>query len=206
MTGWSRREFAGAAMLLGLVVGLPAAVVRLSDLDPADAPTERQRAIMRAVAQHVIPRTDTPGAGDAGVGDFVILALAHGLDGTRDPAAPAGMPYAFPEYRRPDGSLRYLAWLEQALDRAANGDWPGKPPRRRSEALATLDAAAFAPDAGDHPWKKVKGLILTGYYTSEAGGAQELRYELTPGRFDPAVPVRPGDRAWSSDWTGVEFG
>lgn len=205
MTGWSRREFAGAAVLLGLVVGLPTAVVRLSDLNAEDAPTDRQRAMMRSVAQHVIPRTDTPGAGDVGVGDFVILALAHGLDGTRDPAA-AGAAYALPEYRRPDGSLRHLAWLEHALDRSANGDWPGKPDARRAAVLARLDADAFAPQAGDHPWKKIKGLILTGYYTSEAGGAHELRYELTPGRFDPAVPVHPGDRAWSSDWTGVEFG
>lgn len=205
MAGWSRREFAGAAVLLGLVVGVPAAVVRLSDLDAGDAPTDRQRAMMRSVAQHVIPRTDTPGAGDVGVGDFVILALAHGLDGTRDPAA-AGAAYALPEYRRPDGSLRHLAWLEHALDRGANGDWPGKPDARRAAVLAELDAQAFARDAGDHPWKKVKGLILTGYYTSETGGARELRYELTPGRFDPAVPVHPGDHAWSSDWTGVEFG
>lgn len=205
MAGWSRREFAGAAVLLGLVVGMPAAVVRLSDLDAEDAPTDRQRAMMRSVAQHVIPRTDTPGAGDVGVGDFVILALAHGLDGTRDPAA-AGAAYALPEYRRPDGSLRHLAWLEHALDRGANGDWPGKPDARRAAVLAKLDADAFMPQAGDHPWKKIKGLILTGYYTSETGGARELRYELTPGRFDPAVPLRPGDRAWSSDWTGVEFG
>jgi hypothetical protein len=49
-------------------------------------------------------------------------------------------------------------------------------------------------------------LILTGYYTSEIGGARELQYELTPGRYDPAVAIRPGERAYSSDWTAVDFG
>jgi len=53
---------------------------------------------------------------------------------------------------------------------------------------------------------KVKGLILTGYYTSEVGGARELRYELVPGRYDPKVPITPETRAWSSDWTAVDFG
>ena len=72
--------------------------------------------------------------------------------------------------------------------------------------LTALDAEAFAPDAGDHAWKTIKALILTGYYASEAGGANELRYELVPGRYDPDVPPKPDDRAFSSDWTAVDFG
>lgn len=205
-TGWNRREFAGAAALFALVVGVPAAVVRFGDLEPSDAPTDRQRALIREVSQTVLPRTGTPGAGEAGVGDFVILALAHGLDGTRTPTASAELPYGFPEHRRSDGSLRYLDWLETALDHAANGDWLDKPHDRRIAVLAALDAQAFAEGAGEHPWKKVKGLILTGYYTSETGGSQELQYDLVPGRFDPAVPLAPNARGFSSDWTAVEFG
>ena len=54
-------------------------------------------------------------------------------------------------------------------------------------------------------WPRLKGLILIGYYTSEIGASQELRYILVPGHFDPDVPLEPGDRAWSSDWTGVKF-
>jgi hypothetical protein len=204
-TGWTRREFGGAAALLAAVVGLPAAVSMLSKTDEVDAPTERQRTMMRAVSQLVIPATATPGAGDAGVGDFVILALAHGLDGTRRPAASAGLPPLATQHLRPDGSLRYVDWLEKELDRAANGDWLEKPEARRAALLTRLDADAYAAK-GDHPWKKVKGLILTGYYTSEIGGARELQYELTPGRYDPAVAIRPGERAYSSDWTAVDFG
>jgi hypothetical protein len=204
-TGWTRREFGGAAALLAAVVGLPAAVSMLSKTDEADEPTERQRTMMRAVSQFVIPSTATPGAGDAGVGDFVILALAHGLDGTRRPAASAGLPPLATQHLRPDGSLRYIDWLEKELDRAANGDWLEKPEARRAALLTRLDADAYVAK-GDHPWKKIKGLILTGYYTSEIGGARELQYELTPGRYDPAVAIRPGERAYSSDWTAVDFG
>ena len=70
----------------------------------------------------------------------------------------------------------------------------------------SVDADAYAPDVREHPWRTLKGLILTGYYTTEVGGAQELQFELVPGRFDPDLPLKPGARAFSSDWTAVDFG
>ena len=203
-TCWTRRELGGGVALLAAVVGMPAVVAMLSKDDGSETPSDRQRAMIRDVSQLVIPRTATPGAGDVGVGDFVILALAHGLDKSRVPIARDTAPATASAYLRIDGSLRHLDWLEAELDRAANGDWLGKPDARRAAILERFDAEAFA--AKDHPWKTVKGLILTGYYTSETGGSRELRYELTPGRFDPAVPLKPGARAYSSDWTAVDFG
>lgn len=203
--GWNRREFFAGAALLALVVGVPVAAVRLSELPEDEAPTDRQRELMREVSQLVLPRTGTAGAGDVGVGDFVILALAHGLEGSRAPAAGAAMPQ-LARFRRPDGSLRQLGWLEDELDRRSRGDFLARRPADRSAILAKLDAEAFAKGVEDHPWKTVKGLILTGYYTSETGGSKELRYELVPGRWDPDLPLHPGDRAFSSDWTAVDFG
>ena len=203
---WNRREFMNAAALVALVIGVPAGVAVVSTLADEDAPTERQRLMMREVAGAVLPRTDTPGAHEVGVGDFVIVALAHGLDGTRDPVASAELPFAYPEHRRPDGTLRYVDWLERNLDRRVKGDWLGKPVAIRNAALAALDSEAFEEGPVESPWKKIKALILTGYYTSEVGATRELQYELVPGRYDPAGPLQPGARAFSSDWTGVEFG
>ncbi|MBX3592858.1 gluconate 2-dehydrogenase subunit 3 family protein [Sphingomonas sp.] len=204
-----RRDVLAGAALFALVVGVPLATVRLTELAAEDRPSERQRQMIAAAAQHVIPRTDTPGAGEVGVGDFIVLALAHGLNGTREPAAGGIVTSGGSQVLRRDGTLRYLAWLEAVLDRRANGDWLSKSPARRAEILAALDAEAFPqgpPPPVPSPWVALKGLILTGYYTSETGGATELRYELVPGRFDPDLPLAPGDRAWSSDWTAVEFG
>ena len=84
-SGWNRRDFIGGAALLALALGVPLATVRMSSLDPADAPTEAQRGLLREVSQLVLPRTGTPGAGEVGVGDFVALALAHGLEKSRQP-------------------------------------------------------------------------------------------------------------------------
>lgn len=203
---WGRRDFLGGAALLALCVGVPVATVSLSKLDDSEAPTDRQRELMAEVADLVIPRNDTPGARDVGTGDFVILALAHGLSGTRAPVASGTTTPAFTPFLRRDGSLQHMAWLEQALDRAGNGDFLRRTAAERAAILGAIDAAAMARGAPWSPWVAIKGLILTGYYTSEAGGSRELQYQLVPGRFDPDLPLLPSDRAWSSDWTAVEFG
>ncbi|MEO0031831.1 MAG: hypothetical protein RIS94_1589 [Pseudomonadota bacterium] len=204
-----RRDFLSGAALLALALGIPVAAVRLSDIADDDMPSPRQRLLARAVSQIVIPRTATPGAGEVGVGDFLILALAHGLDGSREPAASGATPTGESPPLRRDGSLDHLVWLERALDRRSGGDFLGIAPPARAQMLAALDAEAYPPGpppADPSPWQTIKGLILTGYYTSQTGAAQELRYELVPGRFDNDIPLTPGARAWSSDWTAVEFG
>lgn len=200
-TGWTRRNLFSAAALVALQSAMPGGTALLRSLDPRDAPNARQRKLMRVVADHVIPPTQTPGAGAAGAGDFAIIALAHGLDGARQPLGGAVLA-AMQPFVRNDTSLDHVRWLEHRL-----GDtWLAQPSARRHLTLAALDAAAYGNDAAARPWRTIKGLILTGYYTSEVGGSKELQYELVPGRFDPKVPLAPGARAYSSDWTAVDFG
>ncbi|HET9629832.1 MAG TPA: gluconate 2-dehydrogenase subunit 3 family protein [Novosphingobium sp.] len=202
--GWNRRDFFGGAALLALALGLPVAAVHLTDLPDDEAPNDRQRQLMNRVAQLVIPRTDTPGAGDVGTGDFVLLALAHGLSGSADPVS-SGLLSRQVRHLRRDGSLRHAEWLEAELDLRAGGDFL-RSPARQAALLGALDSEAYGQGQDRHPWRTIKTLLLTGYYTSEAGGSQELRYELVPGRWDPDLPATPQTRAFSSDWTAVDFG
>jgi hypothetical protein len=203
--GWNRRTFLGGAALLAAVIGVPLAAVRLDLLDSGDAPSERQRELMRTVSQIVIPRTDTPGAGDVGAGDFVLLGLAHGLEKSRAPLA-ENAPEALTRHARKDGSLDQAAWLEAELDARAQGDFLKAAPDAQARLVTALDAEAYAEGVREHPWRTIKALILTGYYTSEPGGSQELQFNLVPGTYEPDVPVTPQTRAFSSDWTAVDFG
>ena len=205
-SGWNRRDFTAGAALLAMALGIPAAGVKFTDPGGEDLPSDRQRNLIADVSDLVIPPSDTPGAKDVGVGDFVVLALAHGLSGTRTPMAAGMVTAALEPFRRRDGSLRHLPWLEHVLDRAAGGDFLRHDRAERTRLLAALDAEAFAQGALPSPWTAIKGLILTGYYTSEAGGSQELRYELVPGKWEWDIPLVPGMRAFSSDWTAVDFG
>ncbi|WP_426264861.1 gluconate 2-dehydrogenase subunit 3 family protein [Sphingomonas sp. PWP1-2] len=206
MTDFDRREMIGAGALALGVIAMPIAVLRAMRAPTDDEPSDRQKLIAQQVAQILIPPTDTPGGADVGADAFLLLALAAGLDGTRTPDGGAAIQGATARYRRPDGSLDHLTWLEEELDRKAHGDFLAAPLARQQAALDTIDSAAFANHQSTGPWPKIKGLLLTGYYTSQPGGAKELTYELVPGRFDPDLPLRPGMHAFSSDWTAVEFG
>ncbi len=201
MNGWLRRDFVKGAALLALAYGLPAAAADPAGLDPAAAPDPRALLRLRSVCQIVIPRTDTPGAGDVGAAEFVFLALAHGLEGTHRPvSAPQ-----WAAHTRSDGTFDHAGWLAAELDRRCGGDFTRAAPAAQLAAVEAMDREGYAAPAW-HPWKPLKTLILTGYYTSEAGGSQELRYELIPGRWDPDLPATGETRALSSDWTAVDFG
>ena len=157
---------------------------------------------MRDVAQLVIPRTATAGAGEVGVGSFVLLGLAHGL---QDAHRPVSDP-ALAAFNGADGRFDYPRWLAAELDRRVGGAFLRAPLVRRQAALAALDADAFGGQAIAKPWQTIKRLVVTGYYTSETGGAREQRYEPVPGRFDADLPVDATTRAISNDWTAVDFG
>ena len=203
--GWTRRQWLGGAAALTALIGVPLGYAALDGLPDGAAPTAAQRRMLDSVAQLVLPRTDTPGAAEVGTGPFVVLALAHGLENARK-VLPLNSDAALLRWRQRDGSLDHLGWLGAELNRRGGGDFLTLSPSAQHDVLAALDAAAYAPDVQDHPWRTLKTLILTGYYTSEVGGSQELRFELVPGRYDPDIPLAPGDQAWSSDWTAVDFG
>ena len=141
----------------------------------------------------LIPRTDTPGGADVGADKFLVFALAHGLDGTQGPDAGAAIQGANARYRRADGKLDHLAWLADELDQRANGDFLTAPLARQQTALDMIDRAAFANHQSTGPWPKIKGLLLTGYYTSEVGGSKELKLRTGARAVRPRPAAQAGD-------------
>jgi hypothetical protein len=184
MTGLPRRSFLRAGGLAAGVALSPSLV--WAAVRDGGAAGKSEQAFLATLCDLLIPDTDTPGARAADVPSFVVLALRHGLD-----------------HARGDEAVR----LQAELDAEAGGGFLQRPPAVQEKLLAALDAASFRGGAvvGSSAWPKIKSLILMGYYTSEAGGAQELRYEPVPGRFDPDIPCRPDERAISNDWKGVIF-
>ncbi|MEO7458045.1 MAG: gluconate 2-dehydrogenase subunit 3 family protein [Gemmatimonadaceae bacterium] len=78
----------------------------------------------------------------------------------------------------------------------------GLAPAARTELLNKLDAeqrehtknrAAGEPP---HYYRLMKELTLIGYFTSEVGCTQAMRYVESPGRYDGNVPYAKGDKAW----------
>jgi hypothetical protein len=73
------------------------------------------------------------------------------------------------------------------------------PDQRQEASLGSEEggAAAITADAPPHYFRMMKELALLGYFTSEIGYTQAMRYIEAPGRFDPCVPYTAGEKAWA---------
>ena len=54
------------------------------------------------------------------------------------------------------------------------------------------------PEDSNHYFSLMKQLTLLGYFTSEIGCTQALRYEAVPGRYEGCIPYTKGDKAWAT--------
>jgi hypothetical protein len=160
----------------------------------ADYLTDDQRRILAAMTEVVIPRTDTPGAIDAGVPRFIELMAADWFNDEERAIFDAGMAdiqTRIPaEYGKPFDQLdsaEQLAVMEALESSAADSSWYDFGNVQR----------AFISDA---PFIcQVKELTVWGFFTSEVGATQVLRYNAMPMRFDGDVPLDPDESTWATD-------
>jgi len=196
---WTRREaIERVVMLLGgtALVGHSAmlagcATPRAVDDAATDGVavlfTDDDIALLDEIADTILPETDTPGAKAAGVGPFIALMVADTYTERDQRVFKAGLRALDDEAR-----VRYGVGFAAAS------------PAERVALLERLDAEQLEymrhrPDGEPaHYFRMLKELTLLGYFTSEIGYTQAMRYVETPGRFEPCVPHAPGDKVWAS--------
>ena len=148
--------------------------------------SESDVALLDEIADTILPPTKTPGAKAAGVGPFIAMMVKD----TYDP----------PEQRL---FVEGLAALEDESRAQNGGGFMASSPEQRVALLERLDREAIeymrrpGADGRPHYFRLIKELTLLGYFTSEIGCTQALRYVETPGRFDPSVTYTAGDKAWA---------
>jgi hypothetical protein len=201
----NRREFLQCAAIL--VTGSSAAQLgfTLSDEQQvylATAPdynttevdyfTVEQRRIIAAMAEVVIPRTDTPGAIDAGVPRYIELMVADWLEDSEraifdaglreiESRIPAEYGHAFHEL----SAEEQLAIMEDLEDAASHSAWYDFGNVQREYVS---DAPFIC---------QLKELTIWGFFTSEKGATQVLRYDPMPMTFDGDIPLSPDDSTWA---------
>jgi len=75
----------------------------------------------------------------------------------------------------------------------------GEPAQEAAVGSGTANpAVAITADAPPHYFRMMKELALLGFFTSEIGYTKAMRYQETPGRFDPCVDYKKGDPAWAA--------
>jgi len=141
--------------------------------------TAQDVALLDEVADTILPETKTPGAKAAHVGPFMALMVTDTYDEQQQGIFRDGIRKLNDAGFMTKTPAQRLAFLEQ-LDR---------------EQKAYMDTRAQGAPA--HYFRQMKELTLFGYFTSEIGCAQAMRYRETPGRFDPCVPYAPGETTWT---------
>ena len=158
-------------------------------------------ALLEDIADTILPETSTPGARAARTGAFMALMVTDVYTAPNQQAFTSGLRQLDEACRRAhgvsfteaSGAMR-LALLE-ALDREQKADMEAR--SRTPVARAPLPLAE-SNDAPVHYFRMMKELALLGYFTSEIGYTQAMRYVESPGRFDPCVPYKPGETIWAS--------
>jgi gluconate 2-dehydrogenase gamma chain len=172
--GTSRRGFIASALLAIGVAGVPLSACnakKTSGLGRFFKPAHF--AILDAVTETIMPRTDTPGARD--------VLVAKRIDTLMNSWASAQTQTDF---------TRIL----DEIDAAAKGI-AALPPAKQLEVVAAYDKAKMR----DPAYGKFKNLVFALYYLSEPGATQELRYEHVPGAWEPSIPVTADTRGYAFD-------
>jgi hypothetical protein len=182
----SRRE---AIVRIALVVGGPLigldAFLRGGPTEggesaPSFSPEDLK--LLDEIGETIIPATDTPGAKAVGIGAFMAMMVRECCDDRQRAAFRTG-----------------LAAIEAAAQARFGAGFLAAAPAQRTELLTELDRQAHGPhpaDAAQEGYRLIKQLTLVGYFTSEIGATQVLRYVETPGSLDGNAPYRAGERAW----------
>jgi hypothetical protein len=143
-----------------------------------------------AIAEHILPRTDTPGARDAGVPEFVDLLLSEWYDETERGNFLAGLAAIDASSRVAGGgsfvglgTVEQLALLE-GLDAATT-----RPPAPDPASPEAPKPAPPAPGSAEATYANLKRLTLYGYFTSKPVMTTVLRTNIWPGRYDGCVPA-----------------
>jgi len=91
-----------------------------------------------------------------------------------------------------------LRKIDELSQKAYSKDFVSLSSQQRTNILIPLDREATETDQDgpSHFFSLMKQLTLLGYFTSEIGVTQALRFDPVPGDYDGCVPLEKGQSAW----------
>jgi glucoside 3-dehydrogenase (cytochrome c) hitch-hiker subunit len=134
--------------------------------------SEPQLALIGAVGDTILPRTDTPSATDVGVPAFVDVVVSEN-DSDEDRAA----------------FVAGLDLIEARAKSAAGNAFAQLEPSARAAVIESIEAEQDRRAEPARTYWRLKGLIVHGYFTSEPVMKEVLKVEVMPGRFEGSAPM-----------------
>lgn len=165
--------------------------VRLNRLPDIDY-IQNSKKLLAHLAEVIIPRTDTPGAKDARVEEYILHALIeivpkktfnNFVDGLKEIEGIAKKRFG---KALTDCDMKQTEALLSGLNTDLN--IPG------GELLRKIDRKL----RGDNFFDTLRELTILGYCTSEVGATQGLAYDHIPVNFLSCIPLQNGQRSWAT--------
>lgn len=136
------------------------------------------------IAETILPKTDTPGAREAGVGPFMAAYATDCYDQRQ-----------LTEFR---GGI---AKLNAAAKEKFSNSFIDLKAEQKQELLEIIDGEARNAQRGEggnlHYFTFMKQLVLLGFFTSKPGATQVLRYNPVPGKYHGCIDYKKGETAWA---------
>ena len=181
-------------MLLG-AASLPTAAWSKAAMAGEGALDAARLKLLHAIADTIIPATDTPGAVFAKVPQLISGLMRDWASA----ATRAEITSAIDDIGQlaPKGNFAALKLIERTAllkpyDKAAVA--PGTPPEKKMNAVAGMMTGQ--PKANP-AYVRLKGLIISLYYNSEIAMTREIVYEHIPGPFVPSIEITRGTRPFA---------
>lgn len=186
----NRREALSATALLlgGTIVGAQAFLTGCRQSAPAEGLfTAEDLALLDEIGETIIPATKTsPGAKATGIGEFMKVIVSDCYTGEEQRVFAEG-----------------IAKVNRASRELVGEDFLKATAEQRERVLTALYEQAQEYDktreegAPPHYFTMMHQLTNWGYFTSEPGATQALRYIPVPGRWEGCIPYEAGERAWA---------
>ena len=156
---------------------------------------EKQAETLSLLAEIIIPKTDTPGAIEAGVPSFMDTLLNE-FYGKEDQ----------------DKFLEGLSEFENKAKETLGNNFSSASAEERQKFFETIHRESLEKSQGGDSsgwWNagsssekpfiiKVKEMTLLGFFTSEIGATQVLQYNPAPGPYQGCVPLTQVGKAWAT--------
>jgi hypothetical protein len=155
-------------------------------------------ALLDEIAETILPETSTPGAKAAKTGAFMALMVTDAYSDRDQQVFRDGMRTLEETCKAAHGTGFMPATASQRLTLLEALDREQKTAMEERTTVRTRFPPPPAPeDVPAHYFRMMKELALLGYFTSEIGYTQAMRYRETPGRYEPDVPHAKGDKSWA---------
>ena len=139
--------------------------------------------LLNEIGETIIPQTpDSAGAKAAKIGEFMQTMVTDCYSAEEQATFFSG-----------------LQLIRERCEEKFDKDFMSLTPEEKHALLVELDkeTKTETPDKRTHYFKMMKQLTVLGYFSSEPGATEALRYVPIPGRYDGCVPYHEGEKAWA---------